>query len=194
MRTVVTSTPYPWPYDQVVADDRLALVVAGCDPHWCGSSLDTSVAATHLHDLAVAIAAGGGTVVALEHPPARRFRASHRVPRSIEGAEVLTVGGIDGSYGSGLDPLLRARGVRHVLVGGYGLEAPVHSTLRGLNDRGYECLLVADACAPLDRSCVAGAISSIEMSGGIFGAVARTHDVLAALQSDASPATERTDR
>jgi nicotinamidase-related amidase len=44
--------------------------------------------------------------------------------------------------------------------------------MRSANDRGYECLLISDACSPLDPSLVGAASRMIEMSGGIFGAVA----------------------
>jgi nicotinamidase-related amidase len=57
----------------------------------------------------------------------------------------------------------------------------VHSTLRSANDTGYECLLVADACSAHDPALVASSISSVEMSGGIFGAIGTTDAVLAAL-------------
>ena len=57
--------------------------------------------------------------------------------------------------------------------------------MRSANDRGYECLLVVDACAPLEPELVPAAISMVEMSGGIFGAVGTTAPVLAAL--DAAP-------
>jgi nicotinamidase-related amidase len=57
----------------------------------------------------------------------------------------------------------------------------VHSTLRSANDRGYECLTIADACLAADTETQRGAISSIEMSGGIFGAVGSTDAVIAAL-------------
>ncbi len=43
--------------------------------------------------------------------------------------------------------------------------------MRSANDRGYECLLVIDACVPHDPELVAASRSQIEMSGGIFGAV-----------------------
>jgi hypothetical protein len=194
METITSSTPYAWPFDAVVADDRVGFVVAGFDPYWCGSSLDITAVAAGLGAVAEAVANGGGTVVTLAHPPARRSPAAMRAPAPIESAHHLLVGGLDGCYGSALEPCLRTHGVEHVLVAGYGLEAPVHSTLRGLNDRGYECLLVSDACAPLDRGCVAGAISSIEMSGGIFGAVSTTLAVVSALRSTSSPASERTPR
>ena len=79
-----------------------------------------------------------------------------------------------------------ARAARDLLLlVGLGLETTVHSTMRSANDRGYECLLVVDACAPLDPDAVPNAVSMVEMSGGIFGAVGLTDPVLAAL--DAAP-------
>jgi nicotinamidase-related amidase len=53
--------------------------------------------------------------------------------------------------------------------------------MRSANDRGYECLLVADACRPVDPALRAPALSMIEMSGGIFGAVGQSAQVLRAL-------------
>jgi nicotinamidase-related amidase len=93
----------------------------------------------------------------------------------------VTSAGVDGFHGSGLDAALRVAGVTHLLVAGHGLEGPVHSTLRSANDRGYECLLVVDACSPLVPDLAGAARSMVEMSGGIFGAVGTTADVLAAL-------------
>jgi nicotinamidase-related amidase len=97
------------------------------------------------------------------------------------GARRVDAAGIDGFHGSGLDATLRAAGATHLLLAGHGLEAPVHSTLRSANDRGYECLLVLDASSPLRPDLVPAARSMVEMSGGIFGAVGTTRDVLAAL-------------
>ncbi len=64
---------------------------------------------------------------------------------------VVDAFGVDGFSGSPLAECLAGLEVDHLLVCGLGLEGPVHSTLRSANDRGLECLLVIDACAPLDR-------------------------------------------
>ena len=64
------------------------------------------------------------------------------------------------------------------MLGGLGAEITVDSTLRSANDRGYECLALTDACAPLDPSSAPTRCSSIDMSGGIFGAVGTTSAVL----------------
>jgi nicotinamidase-related amidase len=89
--------------------------------------------------------------------------------------------GWDGFYDSGLDAVLRRHHVDRLLLVGDCLETGVHSTLRSANDRGYECLLVADACTAAEPSLAAPALSMIEMSGGIFGAVGHAADVLRAL-------------
>ena len=78
---------------------------------------------------------------------------------------------------------LAGGGIDHLLVCGLGLEGPVHSTLRSANDRGLECLLVIDACAPVDGALADAAVRIIEMSGGIFGAVATSEAVLTALST-----------
>ncbi len=51
------------------------------------------------------------------------------------------------------------------------------------NDRGFECLLVIDACLPYQEALVAPSVSMIEMSGGIFGAVGLSADVAEAFAS-----------
>ncbi|NKY41308.1 cysteine hydrolase family protein, partial [Cellulomonas septica] len=93
----------------------------------------------------------------------------------------LDAGGIDAFYASDLDLVLRTRGVRRLVLAGVGLETCVHSTMRDANDRGYECLLVVDACVPVAPDLVGAAVSSVEMSGGIFGAVGRTAAVVTSL-------------
>jgi nicotinamidase-related amidase len=58
--------------------------------------------------------------------------------------------------------------------------------MRAANDRGYECLLVEDAVCSYDEDLTAAALSSIQMSGGIFGAVGTTDAVIDVLRkSDA---------
>jgi nicotinamidase-related amidase len=93
---------------------------------------------------------------------------------------VVDAVGHDGCYGSRLEPLLRTNRRDRVLMCGLGLEGPVHSTLRTLNDQGYECLTVTDASAPYESASGLNALSSITFSFGIFGAIAPSRSVLAA--------------
>ena len=167
------TTPYPWPWDGGCPGHRLALVVAGWDPGWRSRADAVAVAAAEprVAALAEAVAAVDGLVVPV----------GHAVPALPSPGKPVVAAGIDAFHGSGVDAALRAAGATHLLVAGHGLEAPVHSTLRSANDRGYECLLVLDACSTLRPDLEAAARSMVEMSGGIFGAVGATADVLDAL-------------
>lgn len=100
---------------------------------------------------------------------------------------VVDAAGIDGFHGSALDDELRGRGIDTLVLAGFGAEAAVDSTLRAANDRGYECLVLTDAVAPFDSELEAHVLDSVTMSGGIFGAIATTDALLAAL-----PALEAT--
>lgn len=188
MTTHVPGTdPYPWPYDGNIDADRLALVLAGWDEAWAGrcpvgdrsgtrlGTTEPDAARAACIELAARVADAGGLVVAVAHGGA--------VPLGRPTPSTLTVraDGIDGCYGGPLDPVLRRSGRTHLVVAGLGLEGPVHSTLRSANDRGYECLLVADACAPLEPDLVGAALLTVTMSGGIFGAVGALEPTLATL-------------
>ena len=184
LSTVEGSEPYPWPYDGSVPFARLALVACGWDRAWSGRATGAGAAAEQVGRLAETVVALGGHVVAMVHPD-QHGDTPDRLP--LDGAEVVTTAGIDGFCGSPLDAVLRRRQVTHLLVVGHGLEAAVHSTMRSANDRGYECLLVVDACSVLAPELVDRSVSMIHMSGGIFGATATTAQVLSSVGDHADP-------
>ncbi len=84
-------------------------------------------------------------------------------------------------HGTDLDQILRARGIRHLILTGVTTDVCVHSTLREANDRGYECLLLEDCCAASDAKLHQAAIDMTLNEGGIFGAVAGSQEFLHAL-------------
>lgn len=182
MTHVASTTPYAWPFDGLVECHRTALILAGGGPVWAPFTPDDPDTRDRLEALRTTLSACGVLVVVIDH----RIRATRIAPvpspapllDGRAGEVVVTAAGIDGFYGSALDATLRSHGRTHLLVAGYGLETTVHSTVRRANDRGYECLTVIDASLAHDPELRHASRSSIEMSGGIFGAVGATDDVL----------------
>ena len=80
-----------------------------------------------------------------------------------------------------LDLMLRQRGIRNIVLTGITTDVCVHTTMREANDRGYECLLLEDCCGATDRGNHEAAVKMVKMQGGVFGAVARSTDLLRVL-------------
>jgi biuret amidohydrolase len=181
---VPDTRPYPWPYDGLLDLERLALLVVGAQ-RWWASRTDGVDAVPYA--VARLRAAGVRTVFVVHtgrrpgYLPEPGSAEAELVVEPAGDDVVVGAAGLDGCYGGPLVPTLRSLRVDRLLVAGLGLAGPVHSTLRGLNDRGFECLLVADACGSEGAETRDGAIGAILESGGIFGAVGTTAAVLAAL-------------
>lgn len=173
-RLVANTQPYPWPYDGRLDGPHLALLLAGWDDGWAARAIASEPATANVAALAGAFAAAGLPIVAVAHDGAAVLTA----PAADLAVAAL---GIDGFHGGPLDGQLRRRGLTHLVVAGHGVEAAVHSTLRSANDRGYECLLVADACTSLTADLAEASAKTVTMSGGIFGAIGATADVVDAL-------------
>ncbi|MFC5823658.1 cysteine hydrolase family protein [Nonomuraea insulae] len=170
MTHVAGTTPYPWPWHGELDAQRLALLLISCP----ATSQPGEWPAAPAEGLASVIREAGGLVVDV------RVRAGGPAPAS---GTSVSAPGWDGFYASPLDTLLRRAGRDLLLLAGCCMETGVHSTMRSANDRGYECLLVADATRAAQEDLRAGAVSTIEMSGGIFGAVGATTAVTTALTS-----------
>jgi nicotinamidase-related amidase len=190
---VAGTRPYPWPYDGVLAPAGTGLVLVACQRWWATRCVDTDEALQHLAALWTAARdAGVGSYLTVHSGPVgTRAGAREYLPPAgssaadlvvePDGATPVPATGLDACYGGPFEATLRAAGIHRLILAGLGLEGPVHSTMRGLNDQGYECLLVEDACASGGPPTRAGAISSVLMSGGIFGAVGTTAAVIDAL-------------
>jgi len=80
-----------------------------------------------------------------------------------------------------LDLILRNLGIKSLIVTGVTTEVCVHTTVREANDRGYECLVLEDCCGSYFPEFHEVALRMIAAQGGIFGWVADSTQVRAAL-------------
>jgi nicotinamidase-related amidase len=90
----------------------------------------------------------------------------------IDGESVVDKPGKGAFYATELQELLEKDGIKSLLVTGVTTEVCVHTTVREANDRGYECLVLADCVGSYFPEFQRVGLEMIAAQGGIFGWVA----------------------
>ena len=193
---------YAWPFDGQWSASDTALLLLGFQNGmiaelYAGAELE---AAASLLDAAksagVAVVAARRGIDGAQDPlAARRRLLGDRVPdkhspewqisdRLALPADAILVdfGGDNAFIRTGLEEELLRRGIRNLIVTGLPTEGIVHATQRAANDMGFECIAVADACKGTSDPRHTAQMRITTFGNGLFGAVAATADVLAALK------------
>ena len=166
----VAAEPYVWPYDGDIEPAHTALMV------FTGDSADTPPLGP-MHTLAGLASKLKAAGVRLVHLP-RQGAAEASLPFVPD--LVIVRPKLGAFWGSDVDLVLRMARLTHLLFAGFPFELGADCTMREANDLGYECLAIPDCCSGLAQDTFDGAVKSVTMSGGIFGAVASSIEVLAA--------------
>jgi nicotinamidase-related amidase len=95
----------------------------------------------------------------------------------IEGEAVVDKPGKGAFYATELQELLEKDGIKSLLVTGVTTEVCVHTTVREANDRGYECVVLADCVGSYFPEFQRVGLEMIAAQGGIFGWVADSTSV-----------------
>ncbi len=97
------------------------------------------------------------------------------------GEPVIDKPGKGAFYATDLEAILRSRGITTLVVCGVTTEVCVHTTVREANDRGFECVVLADCVGSYFPEFQRVALAMFEAQGAIFAWVADSAQFLAAL-------------
>ena len=113
-----------------------------------------------------------------------RGEAGHGIIADLapaRGEPVVDKPGKGAFYATDLETILHKRSITQLILAGVTTEVCVHTTLREANDRGFECLVLEDGTASYFPDFHRAALEMVAAQGGIFGWVAASKDVAAAL-------------
>jgi nicotinamidase-related amidase len=96
----------------------------------------------------------------------------------LAGEPVIDKPGKGAFYATGLQRLLVDAGITHLIVTGVTTEVCVHTTVREANDRGFDCLVLADCVGSYFPEFHRVGLQMVSAQGGIFGWVADSRALL----------------
>ena len=97
------------------------------------------------------------------------------------GEPVIDKPGKGAFWATDLHAILQHRGVKQLVVTGVTTEVCVNTTVREANDRGYDCLVLEDCVGSYFPEFQAMGLKMIKAQGGIFGWVAPSKNLIAAI-------------
>jgi nicotinamidase-related amidase len=196
----IAAAPYDYPFDGIWSAADTALLLLGFQEVTV-DRLQAHAEVAVARSLVEATRAAGISIIttraSLGHGPLalRRAEAADAPPavgsagwdlvaalRPRAGETVIDHVGDEAFHASPLEQLLGSRGIRNLILAGLATDGMVHATMRAANDRGFECLVVSNACrgTTVDRH---HAILRITMFGnGLFGTVADVSAILRAMK------------
>jgi nicotinamidase-related amidase len=99
----------------------------------------------------------------------------------LAGEAIVDKPGKGAFYATDLHARLDAIGITQLVVVGVTTEVCVHTTVREANDRGFDCLVLADCTASYIPSLHDAALRMISAQGGIFGWVSSSDALIPAV-------------
>ena len=103
----------------------------------------------------------------------------------LDGEIVIDKPGKGAFYATELQAVLEKAGITHLIVTGVTTEVCVHTTVREANDRGYDSLVLSDCVGSYFPEFQRVGLEMVSAQGGIFGWVADSKALLAAMTQPA---------